>query len=165
MQAPPENSLTEQQRVLFDGLDALQQDDIRDKILTRNELNNIQINNDLRNEVRGQYDGNAILNLDEINQAFTSAKTEIINEYNIDINRILEGDLPELRRAPGRGLNGLLVTRAVDILRRRHQVAGKLRKSSKKRSAARRRSSKYRKARKSTKKNQTRGGRRKYSLN
>ena len=163
MQAPPENSLTEQQRARFDNLDAQQQDDIREKILTRNELNNIQINNDLLNQVGGQY-GPAILNLNEINQAITSARTEITNEYNIDINRMLEGNLPEIRRAPGGGLNGLLVSRAVDILRR-PQVGGKLRKSSKKRSAARRRSSKYRKARKSTKKNQTRGGRKKYSLN
>ena len=153
--ANPVDMLTPEQQALYDDLTGEQQQDIVNKITTINSLNDVQANNELRNSVR-QYFGNNPHNINlldgAIDGAINQAKTEIVTEYNADIDILLDGnpDPALLRRVVGTGLNGVLINKAVDILSR--PVGGKFRKTSNKKkrpTARRRRSSKARKARKS----------------
>lgn len=149
----PPGSLLPAQLVLYNRLSPENQSAINAKYDTIQELNNFQVNDELRNEVRQSVGGNMIPDDGTIDIAINQAKTEIIAENNTDITLILNGNPPELRRTVGGGERGLLINKAVDVLRNIPPpvVGGKLRKSSNKKrpTIRRRRSSKARKSRKS----------------
>jgi hypothetical protein len=164
MEQNPVDSLNEEQRPLYYALDDADRLYINNKITDKNTFTDYMNNNpnlviEIRQPVRDmirQTQLNINLSDEAINRAFNTAKQELLDVYESDINLMLQGGQVPLRRAAGGGIIGELTSKVVEILSR--PVGGKLRKTSnKKRSTARRRrSSKARKARKARKSRSTR---------
>lgn len=145
----PVDSLNEEQRPLYEALDDADRLDIDNKITDKNTFmdymnNNPNLVNEIRQPVResfGENPSNINLSDEAINRAFNTAKQELLDVYDTDINLMVRGQPVQPRRGGGGGIVGELTSKVVEILST--PVGGKFRKTSnkKKRSAARRRRS------------------------
>jgi len=166
MEQNPVDSLTVEQRRIYDALNPDQKLEINTKITDKYSITDVVNNvpgiiNGLRQQVRLAFRENPLhINLSDeaIDGAFDRAKQELINEYDSEINLMLQGEQVQPRRDVGAGIIGLLINKVVYILSR--PVGGKLRKTSNKKRPTtrriRRRSSNARKARQSRKSRSTR---------
>ena len=129
-------ALTDPQLALYGGLQNYEQNQIVRRITDINETTHITLQ-DIQNEWRDRYANQNIPN-DLDNGLVIRAKNALCNEDIVDINRILNGELPVLRRDRGTLIRTLLY-KVVELMQAQ-PVGGKLRKTSNKKGFIRRRS-------------------------
>ena len=143
----PGFAFTVEQQTAFDNLDGDHKNEITNKIDSINRIRTIT-SAQIEDEVRNSYIGRGHLNRNtqlppHFNNTVEAAKLQLIGEDTVDINNILNGDLPVLRRVVGEGDRGVLIDRVLTLLNQR-VVGGKRRKTSNKKVSARRRRSSMR---------------------
>lgn len=155
----PDFALTADQLILFDHLEPHNQTAITNNIGSINLIRTIT-SADIEYDVRYSYILRRNLNQNtqlplNFNNTVEVAKLELIQENTNDINDILNGALPGLRRVAGGGDRGVLIDRVLTLLNDR-VVGGKRRKTSNKKVSARRRRSSKRRTSKARKARTTR---------
>ena len=161
----PGFALTVEQQTVFNRLDVAEQGAITNKIDSINLIRTItpaQIEDDVRYSYILPNELNQNIQLPpHFNNTVETAKLQLIGEDTVDINNILNGDPPVLRRVVGGGDRGVLIDRVLRLLNEL-VVGGKRRKTSNKKVSARRSCSSKCKDRKARKARKARTTRRKY---
>ena len=160
----PGFAFTVEQQTAFDNLDGDHKNEITNKVGSINLIRTItpaQIEDNVRDSYNLRNNLNQNIQLPpHFNDTVEAAKLQLIGEDTVDINNILNGDRPVLRRVVGGGDRGVLIDRVLTLLNQRVRVVGgKRRKTSNKKISARRRRSSKRRMSKARK---ARTSRRKY---